>query len=235
MEEAMEVQDATKVRLLEAAGPEFAEKGFECARIRTICERAQANIAAVNYHFGDKEQLYVEALLEAHRCGFASEGEPDADAVSGGPDAGTGEPVEELRTFIHTFLSRVLALHVPDDWRHRLIMREMLHPTAASDVLIREAIRPRFERLLGILRRFCPEAPERRLHALAFSVIGQCLHYKMARTITERLVGSEGMASLDLDYLTEHITTFCLAALGRVPPLDAAGEPAAGRPAGDGP
>ena len=66
----MEVQDPTKVRLIEAAGEEFAEKGFECARVRTICERAGANVAAVNYHFGDKEQLYVEAVLDAHRCGF---------------------------------------------------------------------------------------------------------------------------------------------------------------------
>jgi TetR/AcrR family transcriptional regulator, regulator of cefoperazone and chloramphenicol sensitivity len=218
MGEAMEVQDATKVRLLEAAGQEFAEKGFECARIRTICERAQANIAAVNYHFGDKEQLYVEAVLEAHRCGFASEG-----AEEWGP----GDPVEELRAFVNHFLSRVLALHDPDDWRHRLMMREMLHPSSASDVLIREAIRPRFEGLLRILRRFCPKAEERKLHALAFSVIGQCLHYKMARTIAERLVGPDGMAGLDRDYLTEHITTFCLAALGCVPPLDVAGEPAA--------
>ncbi len=60
----MEVQDTTKDRLLEAAGEEFAEKGFEMARVRTICERAGANIAAVNYHFGDKEQLYVQAVLE---------------------------------------------------------------------------------------------------------------------------------------------------------------------------
>jgi TetR/AcrR family transcriptional regulator, regulator of cefoperazone and chloramphenicol sensitivity len=79
---------------------------------------------------------------------------------------------------------------------------------------------------MAILRRFCPEAEERKLHALAFSVIGQCLHYKMARSIAERLVGPDGMAALDLDYLTEHITTFCLAALGCVPPLDAAGESA---------
>ncbi len=218
MDEAMEIQDPTKVRLLEAAGEEFAEKGFECARIRTICERAQANVAAVNYHFGDKEQLYVQAVLEAHRCGFESEGGREGEEPGG--------PAEQLRSFIHHFLSRVLALHDPGDWRHRLMMREMLHPTPASDILIREAIRPRFERLARILRRFCPEAEERKLQALAFSVIGQCLHYKMARSITERLVGAEAMRALDLDFLTEHITSFCLAALGQVPPLNAAGESA---------
>jgi AcrR family transcriptional regulator len=217
MEKAMDGQDATKDRLLQSAGEEFAEKGFECARIRTICDRAQANIAAVNYHFGDKEQLYVQAVLEAHRCGInaGEEGEDDS-----------GDPAEQLRGFIRHFLGRILALQQPDDWRHRLVLREMLQPTSASDVLIREAIRPRFERLLAILRRFCPEAQERKLHALAFSVIGQCLHYKMARPIAERLVGPGGVEALDLEYLTEHITTFCLAALGYLPPLNAAGEAA---------
>ncbi len=214
MDEAMEVQDATKVRLLQAAGQEFAEKGYECARIRAICERAQANIAAVNYHFGDKEQLYVEALLDAHRCGFEE---------SGGEDEGPVEPEEQLRAFIHHFLCHVLAVHDPGDWRHLLMIREMLHPTVASDILTREVIRPRFEKLRGILGRFCPEADQRRMNALVFSVIGQCLHYKMARAVTERLIGPEGMEALDLEYLTDHITTFCLAAMGRVPPLDAAG------------
>jgi AcrR family transcriptional regulator len=213
----MEGQDATKARLLQAAGEEFAEKGFECARIRAICDRAQANVAAVNYHFGDKEQLYVQAVLEAHRCGI--------ETGEGGEDE-SAEPAEQLRGFIRHFLCRVLSLHDPDDWRHRLVIREMLHPTSASDVLIREAIRPRFDRLVGILRRFCPDAEERKMHALAFSVIGQCLHYKMARPIAVRLVEPTGLAALDLDYLTEHITTFCLAALGYLPPLNAAGEAA---------
>jgi AcrR family transcriptional regulator len=214
----MDGQDATKDRLLQAAGEEFAEKGFECARIRAICDRAQANVASVNYHFGDKEQLYVQAVLDAHRCGIEA-GEGDV------PDA--AEPAEELRAFVRHFLCRVLSLHDPDDWRHRLVLREMLHPTTASDVLIREAIRPRFEQLLGILRRFCPDAEERKMHAMAFSVIGQCLHYKMARPIAVRLIGPESLEALDLDFLTDHITTFCLAALGHVPPLNAAGETAA--------
>jgi TetR/AcrR family transcriptional regulator, regulator of cefoperazone and chloramphenicol sensitivity len=209
-------QDPTRVRLLEAAGEEFADKGFELARVRTICERAGANLAAVNYHFGDKEQLYVQVLLEAHRCGLAAEDEAaDYDLA----------PAERLRAFIHRFLGRVLAVSRPEDWQHRLMLREMLSPTAASEVLIREAIRPRFERLKAIMRAICPQADERRLNVLVFSVIGQCLHYKMARRVTERLIGVDGYRELDLEYLTDHITSFCLAALGLGPTLNEAGEP----------
>lgn len=207
--------DPTKTRLLEAAGEEFAEKGYDAARVRSICRRAGVNLAAVNYHFGDKERLYTEAVLEAHRCG--SEMLPESVFAN-------GEPAEQLRCYIHHFLSHVLALRGHPRWHHTLILREMIQPTAASEVLVREAIRPRFERLLGILRRVCREADERRLHALAFSVIGQCLHYRMAREVSERLIGNEAYEALDLEFLTEHITGFCLAALGLGPALNAAGE-----------
>ena len=57
----------TPERLMEAAGWVFAEKGFRNATIRDICKRAGANIAAVNYHFGDKEHLYIEVIKYAHR------------------------------------------------------------------------------------------------------------------------------------------------------------------------
>jgi TetR/AcrR family transcriptional regulator, regulator of cefoperazone and chloramphenicol sensitivity len=210
----MEDQDPTKVRLIEAAGEEFAGKGFDATRIRAICDRAGANVAAVNYHFGDKEQLYVETVLDAHRCGREL-GEDDAAVAAG--------PAEQLRCFIHHFLTRVLAINHPEDWRHRLMLREMLQPTSASDVLVRESIRPHFERLRQVIRQFCPEADERKLNALSFSVIGQCLHYRMARPVTERLIGPEAFHALDLDFLTDHITSFCLAALGSIPPLNQAG------------
>jgi AcrR family transcriptional regulator len=214
----METQDPIKVRLLEAAGEEFAAKGYDAARVRAICERAEANLAAVNYHFGDKEQLYVQAVLDAHRCGAGGE-EVDPSLP----------PAAQLRCFIHHFLAHVLAIHDPDEWRHKLLLREMLHPTVASDVLIREAIRPKFERLSHIVRLLCPEADDRKLNALAFSVIGQCLHYKMARFVTERLIGDEAFRALDLEYLTDHITSFCLAALGSAPSLAETGETVADR------
>src|SRR4028118_1384099 len=93
--------DATKSKLLEAAGEEFADKGFEGAKVRSICSRAGVNNAAVNYHFGDKEQLYVQAVLEAHRCG--TELLPDEVFKQ-------GSQAEQLHRYIYPFLSNVLSL-----------------------------------------------------------------------------------------------------------------------------
>jgi len=207
--------DQTKARLLESAGEEFAEKGFEGATVRSICDRAGVNLASVNYHFGDKEQLYERAVLHAHRCGPGMPPDPAREIPA----------AEDLRHYIGGFLSNVAALQSPT-WHQTLMLREMVNPTGASEALVREAIRPRFDRLSGILRRICPRAEDRRVHAMAFSVVGQCLHYKLTRAISERLVGPEAFGRLDLDYLSDHITHFTLAALGAVPPFDASGEPA---------
>ena len=51
----------TRNRLLTAASRIFAEKGFQEATIAEICEQAKTNIASVNYHFRDKETLYLES------------------------------------------------------------------------------------------------------------------------------------------------------------------------------
>ncbi|GAC1299732.1 MAG: CerR family C-terminal domain-containing protein [Isosphaeraceae bacterium] len=210
-------RDRTKKRLLEAAGEEFAEKGFEKATVRGICERADANIAAVNYHFGDKEQLYARTVIEAHRCEM-EEPEGAMDAISG-----VDEPREQLKLFIGHFLKRVLAVQEEQSWHQTIMLRELLRPTQASETLVREIIRPKFDFLKGLLHKICPEADDRRLNALAFSVVGQCMHYKTARNFMQKLIGASEFAKLDADFLTDHITTFSLAALGIVPPLDASG------------
>src|SRR5215472_16229012 len=58
----------TEKRLLEAAGEIFAEHGYRAATVRQICEKARANIAAVNYYFGDKEEFYMQPPRSVHRA-----------------------------------------------------------------------------------------------------------------------------------------------------------------------
>jgi AcrR family transcriptional regulator len=53
---------ATKGRVLDAAEALFMEHGYEATSLRAITTAADANLAAVNYHFGSKEELF-EAVL----------------------------------------------------------------------------------------------------------------------------------------------------------------------------
>ena len=207
--------DDTKSRLLDAAGEEFALKGFEGATIRAICDRAKVNLAGVNYYFRSKEQLYAEAVIAAHQCRSNIPAELPLESLN---------PTEALRLYIYSFLKNVLEIQRDTTtWRSELMMREIFHPTEACDALVRESIGPQFARLRGILQLICPDADDTRLHAIGFSIVGQCLHYKMASAIGQRLMSPERYAQLDLDYLADHIAGFTLAALGLAAPLDKAG------------
>jgi AcrR family transcriptional regulator len=54
--------DATKSRILDAAESLFMEHGFEATSLRSITTTAGVNLAAVNYHFGSKEELFQAVL-----------------------------------------------------------------------------------------------------------------------------------------------------------------------------
>ncbi|MBN2475927.1 MAG: CerR family C-terminal domain-containing protein [Pirellulales bacterium] len=209
--------DDTRHRLLEAAGEVFAEKGFQAATVRDICGRAGANLAAVNYHFGDKERLYVEVVKHAHHCG-------EEIAYPQWPP-GT-RPRKKFRDYVSHMLIRLLDPRRPA-WHTQLMAREMAQPSAACAALVESYIRSGHELLEEILVELMPpETSAIARHLAAFSIVGQCLYFRIGRPIVERLVGEDEFRTYDVARLTDHIVRFSLAALGSRQPAGEASQPA---------
>ncbi|MCC6746784.1 MAG: TetR/AcrR family transcriptional regulator [Deltaproteobacteria bacterium] len=59
--------DSTSQRLLDAAVDVFAERGYDGTSIREIVSRASANVAALNYHWGSKERLWLAVCERSTR------------------------------------------------------------------------------------------------------------------------------------------------------------------------
>lgn len=212
----------TKERLLEAGMHEFAEHGFGDASIRRICSRAEANAAAVNYHFGDKLRFYTEVLVTCHAR--ASERRP-MPRLKESPE----EPEERLYAWVHWFLDRLLvqAKAVP---LGKLMAREMIAPTPAFEEVIRRSLLPLNMALAEIIVALVGAADPKKIQLCLHSVLGQCLLYKHAEPAFERLDHIAEFQALpgpspallveDLESLARHITDFSLAGMGFQPGRD---------------
>src|SRR4029453_19573606 len=104
----------TRARLLESARHLFAERGFEDVTVREICRGAGANLALVNYYFGDKLGLYLEVVNQA----IAAVREFNSLAMTA-PEGSDAE--ERLRLFVRGLLYRGFGFRGGDSWVHRLI------------------------------------------------------------------------------------------------------------------
>ncbi len=201
----------TRRRLLEAAGEVFAEQGFRCATIREICSRAKANVAAVNYHFGDKQGLYNAVLKYAHEC-CCSKYPPDL-----GLDENAA-PEDRLRAYVRAFLLRIFDSGRPA-WYGKLEAQEMVEPTAALDMLVREQIMPRALLLQKILRSILgSDVDDRVLMDCYRSVVGQCVFYHHCKAVIMRVDPLQTYSPEDIARTAEHITRFSLAALHTMKP-----------------
>jgi AcrR family transcriptional regulator len=196
--------DDTRTKLLEAAEEVFAEKGFRSATVREILDRAGAkNIAAINYHFGDKETLYIESVKFAHR--HCTSGVPFPDWPEGTP------PESKLRDFVRTMMLRIFQNQRPCSFQ--LMLRELAEPTQACREVVVEYIQPMARLLDSILAELMPGISNPERFMFGCSVVGQCIFYKTNKPFLMYLMGPEEFARLSAEEIAEHIANFTLAGI----------------------
>lgn len=200
------IRGDTERRLLEAAGQVFALRGFAATRVREICSRAGANIAAVNYHFGDKEGLYAAVISDAYESAirqFPPHGGLTAD------DPGD----KRLLAFVFSFVSRILHRGRPA-WLGQLLSWEMVQPTESLAMLIERSIRPQMK-LLGEIVSQIGEGrlTEEQVRLTCLSIVAQCVFYKHAAPVMQRMGPGFHFEERDIERITDHITESSLAAI----------------------
>lgn len=200
------VTSDTEDRLLQAAGEVFAEHGYRAATVRQICEAAGANVAAVNYYFGDKEGLYMAVLRSVSKVN-AEKYPPHA--VSGRETA----PEQELHAYIRSLLQRIFDEGRPG-WHIKIMGRELIEPTHGIDMIVEEGARPYHQALTATVRALLgPGANPNAVRLCTLSILGQCAYYHHARQVIRRLYPEQRYGEEDIEQLAEHITTFSLEGL----------------------
>jgi AcrR family transcriptional regulator len=183
---AVEPED-TRKKLLDAAAEVFAEIGYHRATVRDICARAGVNGALVNYHFGDKLELYTQVLQGL----FSAARIEDVRAALNQK----APPETILRDVIRARL-RGVAASDQKGWIFRILTHEVAQPTPAMTRIINTVSRPLYNQMCEIM--------------------GQIMFYVLARPLLNRIWPDLKMTPEQMERIANHVADFSLAYLRQV-------------------
>lgn len=199
----------TKSALLDCAERLFLAKGFEAVSVREITDAAGANVAAVNYHFSSKTELYRACLKR--RLGQVAQRRIALIARI----SSQGKPAtlnEIISVYVRDSFEEIL--RSPDGSRLlQTIYQEMSPAGVASDLVTSELIAPIHQALLRAIRQASPELPDKHISRCISSLSGQILHFLRFRDTIRQFLSS-GSETAYIDEITQHITEFSLRGIG---------------------
>ena len=199
--------EASRARILEAAGRLFAEHSYDSVSTRRIAKAAGSNLSAIGYHFGGKEELYGAVLHQ-----LVTDTEPMIGPAIARLDAGVADAdgdrhklAEVMAGFLHGLLTSILGTERMR-WQMALMLREFHQPSSWFPMLLAERIHPLHDAVAGLVgaaRGRPADAPETRL--LTAGLIGQCMALGAARRVV--------WARLDWDEYTPERVDFVIATM----------------------
>ncbi len=205
----------TRKRVLEAACRLFAEKGYRGATIAAICRSAGANIAAVNYYFGNKAGLYEAAWEYA---------DSRAREIYGGP----GE-AEDPRAVVMGHIRRLVLMIFdpgPGGWLPRLVRRDLATGGELTMRMYARFIAPRFRRLEEAVAALLGASREHfEVRCVSGYIQSMCVFLNIGIKARRHFFGAETPGSDQVERMIRNMQEFATGGLGRfAAPFDLPGE-----------
>ena len=201
--------DRTRKSLLAAASELFAERGYRDATITEISERARTNIAAVNYHFGNKETLYKEAWRQSFH-----------DSIKAHPpDGGVGRdasPKQRLSGQVAALLRRITD---SGNREFLIVHKELANPTGLLEEVMQEEMRPLRRRIETLVSEVLgPGNSEIQVRFCAISIISQCVIPAFINMAEKPANDGENDSWRveDIEAYAKHVVAFSLAGMGAI-------------------
>lgn len=197
----------TRDRVLEAACELFAQHGYRDATVKEICEKADANVAAVNYYFGSKEKLYAEAWRRAFQQSQTAH-PPDGGVPA---DASARDRLRgRIRALVHQVADE-------DNQAFQIAHREMAEPTGLLREVKRECLKPLRESMTELIRDLLgPDVPKKWVHFCQASIAGQCFgvvrHARQEESCGPKPPPLKEVGR-DVDAYAEHVFRFSVAGI----------------------
>jgi AcrR family transcriptional regulator len=192
-------------RILEVAERLFAEKGYSGATVREITREARCNLAAVNYYFGSKKNLYLTVFKERLLPRAKIIKETFYQILNQQKEK---TPENIIKAFARAFFSGPIP-HEERIISHRLIAREMNQPSEAFEMLVKEMFLPFFKEFVELLSPFFPEKSPQDLCLSLLSIHAQVLYFNFNRIVMEILC-EQKFDEKFLEKIIHHIVSFSL-------------------------
>jgi len=176
----------TKEKMLLAAAEEFSNNGYHATTTRNICNRADVNIAAVNYHFSSKEILYKRVVdyLFNKTSGGETEHKLFAETEK--------EWQEEIFNWVLDILTTVTSSSSLSQWKNKILFREMLDPSEHFSEIFEKYFEPYFVPIEYYVRCGLPDgALKEEVYIIIFSLLSQCLFYHQNKVIVHQVFNSD--------------------------------------------
>jgi len=189
---------STKDRLLQAAKEVFMEHGYEGATVQMIAAAAGANIAAINYHYGSKADLYAEYAAE-HLEAAMSRMPRLADKPS--------DPKGQLRKFVAWFFER----YRPESPLRRMNQDMVAMKREFIDTILEKVIKPEFQNSRELVTALLSaDAPEENVRCWVKCIISLCTGPIHGAHLYPTLFPGTLFDEAEIKIQAEHVAQFIL-------------------------